>query len=165
MRFTVGLTAAALWATAAGADWQNTRWGMPLGNLLALPGVLPPSETESKTKSDYGRAAAKSVYPVEGIPFDAYYLVTDDRLTGVKLMAGTSSTDASKILSLLDSIYGRPVREKENSFQSCFTRFRLFRDDGKNNLVTAETLACGASNTLITITYSPLNGTNQPGGL
>lgn len=105
-----------LYAPSASADWQYTKWGMSLDELLASSGAkvvrTTPKEQKDGEIDIVGRPMAKTTYVGGGITYDARFYFDGGKLTGVRLLP-KSLSDALKTQSRLRSVYGEPREAKD----------------------------------------------------
>jgi hypothetical protein len=97
-------------STPAGADWQNTKWGMTQQEILALPSVSPLSPADVAGKSFLDgrlRALLHSPYQSGELSFDAIYMFNSSgRLGAVSLELQNGNPD--DLRGSLLAKYGKP---------------------------------------------------------
>lgn len=142
------------------ADWQYTRWGMSLEELMALPGVsvslAMPSERENADRVTGGRAEATAPYQAGPLKLNAYFLFARNHLTMVRLQ--TMGHDADLLISRISEAYGPAETTNNIDNGSCSRKTMKYRDRDRGNLIGAVLSRCrNIDSTVGTVDYRPLS--------
>lgn len=124
------LAAASLSATPALANWQSTRWGMSVDEVLAaVPGSIPHSNSKLDVGTQVVRAAAN--YNAGGVDSVAFLLFEGGLRFSRVLILPKKMENCSDLSRKLHEAYGEPL--DSTGHRSIFS-YR-WRDTDKGNIV------------------------------
>ena len=140
----VGLSPPAL------ADWQYTKWGMTVEEVIVASGGVARIFTDPKQDTDTEQLRAIAPYRAGDLVFEAGFNFSrkSDRLRSVrlKLIEG----DGLRLSAALENRYGKPMSEGTTSV----TRYARWLDKENNNAVEWFTIGTD----YITVRYSERMG-------
>lgn len=136
-------------APEARADWQYTRWGMSLQELLgADQGIVKTTTAVQEDRAyGFGKPMASGHYEAMGTEFSVDFLFDSDKLSGVALYMDSSDA-AARINAALGDQYGKPD-ESTSEFDpttECQTDYRRWRDLQAGNVIAFRSWTCVGTN-------------------
>lgn len=146
-------------ASPASADWQDTRWGMSLEEVLSTGATATtPAERKGRRVEVLGEALAKRPYAANGFDFEGTFYFDRGKLSAVRLTPRRPD-EVTKIGAHLSLVYGKPVADIERpETPGCRMSRREWRDHSAGNVVTFFALRCmdPAMPTLAGVDYQPI---------
>lgn len=131
------------------ADWQPTKWGMSVDQVIKATGNRAKANTDSDAESD---ELLTMPYTQTGLHFTAYFEFDEDTklLTGVKLEA--ENRDCENAFKMLKSNYGAPA----SSLQGIAGDMEKWQDTSGSNRITALALPSRSKANYCSITFRSL---------
>src|ERR1043166_1385456 len=134
----------------AQGDWQVTKWGMSLDQLIAagkgsVVKTTPEEGRKEEMGSGLGPAIARSDYANNEIKFSAYYYLPQDKLAAVRLRP-VSVSDGPRVAEQLTKNHGKPFETKQTQLGACKYKTLKWRDNAGKNLVAYVQVDCADSN-------------------
>jgi hypothetical protein len=157
-----------LFCSSAHADWQYTRWGSRVDEVLSSAGQVVTKTTAQEQKDrayPFGEPLAKTTYSAQGVEFPVDFLFSSNGLSGVVLHMNDGET-AANIGGALAAQYGA-TETAEKSFDKatqCWTDYRVWRDAKAGNLVSFRSWSCTTPGVhSYTVIYRPIPGASSSG--
>lgn len=115
----------------ARANWQNTKWGMPVENVLA---VVPKSTRYTDTRIDKQEETVEvaAAYEANGMLFVAFFYFAQDGLLSSISLVPRDLANCYKLDSRMAAAYGEP----DNIMHGNVTTLKRWRDTQKGNMVS-----------------------------
>jgi hypothetical protein len=147
-RFTIALAIFLSFASTSitHADWQYTRWGMSIDDLLAAGSgaVTRTTPTEAKKQrmgNGLAEPVAKAKYRTKDFAFDAYFFLKHNRLAGIRLIANPEQLIFIK--TQLEQVYGKPFESSSSKvLPTCELHSSRWRDDVAKNVIMLSGISC-----------------------
>ena len=140
---------------SADGDWQYTRWGMTVDEVVAASAGVARAYPKDPQKSYHGfDNLAAAPYEASGFSFTARFMFSpgEARLTGVDLDVANST--CADLEGALRSRYGVPESEQNTYVHSLFT----WRDITDSNQVSLLRLGSRLAPDYCSLRYRPLLG-------
>lgn len=154
LAFRTLLLCALLAPIAALADWQWTRWGMKVDEVIAASNASVAPFERAEQPNSRSLLLAKGKYSALDVEFDAnfYFDRNDKGLVLVELMAREATfSKCLKLKSALGDVYGKP--DETGRVAIIRLQTSMWRDTEKRNRVL---LAVTESPDSCSLQYSPL---------
>lgn len=167
MRAVLGMVVA-LWSTSALADWQYTRWGMTIDEVIvASEGQAEPYEN-GKKNTETSAVELTAPYQGAGLKFFTYFSF-DTKSNGL-VYVSLELADPSlcyELIGKLQSTYGTGTRPVETGLMDIYK----WMDPKRGNIVSLTRFATSSSRDLPSVTthcgltYQPYLEPGAKGGL
>lgn len=155
----------------ARADWQYSRWGMTVDDLMAAGkgSVVRVSDSEAdkaRMGNGLGAPLAKASYRTNDFVFTAWFFFPKGKLAGVRLV-GADGRQAIPIEQQLERVYGAPFEKEETKIlPQCKIRSAKWKDDASKNYILFSGVGCYPENPKIdsaAILYQPTATKSESG--
>lgn len=123
----------------AHADWQFTRWGMTIDEVVTaskgnVARTSPATLKKNRMELGLGHAYARGTYSTGDFGFTSYFYAPSGKLSGVRLLLRDAPAN-HRLLNQLTSVYGKPIEASASSLAGCTLRSARWNDKSAGNVV------------------------------